>query len=92
MTELSFDAAIVASTKESIVGATMELNRVVTAFGLTRSGITQDDLIPICIDGDVVVTVSSFCYLGSIVEGHGGVALEVDARIACAVRVFGALQ
>ena len=68
----------------------MKLNRVVTAIGLTicisvsktkllaaGSGITQEDLIPICIDGDVIETASSFCYLGSIVEGRGGVALEL---------------
>ena len=56
------------------------------------SGIMQDDLMPICIDGDVIETVSCFCYLESIVEGCGGVTLEVNARIARAATVFGALQ
>ena len=39
MTELSFvdDAAVVASTREDLVKATVELNSVVTAFGLTIS-------------------------------------------------------
>ena len=39
MTELSFadDAAVVASTREDLVKATIELNGVVTACGLTIS-------------------------------------------------------
>ena len=39
MTELSFtdDAAVLASTREDLVKATVELNSVVTACGLTIS-------------------------------------------------------
>ena len=39
MTELSFadDAAVVASSREDLVKATVELNSVVTACGLTTS-------------------------------------------------------
>ena len=44
--------------------------------------------LPISIDGDVIETVSSFCYLESIMEGCGGVALEVNTSVA---RVCGAL-
>ena len=40
----------------------------------------------------MLLKLSSFSYLGSIVEGCGGVALEVDARITRAARVFGPLQ
>ena len=80
LTELCFayDAAIMATTKDSIVQATVELDRVVRTCRLTISipktmllvagrNITQNDLDPILISGGTIETVSSFHFLGSVV-------------------------
>ena len=67
-----------------IVKATVELDKVVRACGLTISilktkllvsgrNITQNDLDPISIGGGTIETVSSFHYLGSV-------AMEVLVR------------
>ena len=105
MTELSFadDTAVVASTREDLVKATVELNSVVTACGLTisipktkvlvvGSYVVQSDLDPIVVGSDFITSVASFRYLGSLVESHGGVQLELDARISRTASVFGALR
>ena len=55
-------------------------------------GIIESDVAPLCIGSSVVDTVSSFRYLGSVVESHGGVMLDLDNKFARASRVFGALQ
>ena len=106
MTELSFadDAAIVTSisSREDLVKATTELNTIVTACGLTisipktkflvvGSGIVQGDLDPIVIGDGSITSVSSFRYLGSLVESHDGVQLELNTRISQAASIFGAL-
>ena len=105
MTELSFanDAAVVASTREDLVKGTVELNSVVTACGLTisipktkflvvGSYVMQSDLDPIVVGSDFITSVASFRYLGSLVESHGGVQLELNTRISRAASVFGALR
>ena len=51
--------------------------------------ITQNDLDPISIGG-TIETVSSFRYLGSVVERHGGVCEELSVRVSHAAAVFGA--
>ena len=97
MTELSFanDAAVVASTREDLVKDTVELNSVVTACGLTisipktkflvvGSYVLQSDRDPIVVGSDFVTSVASFRYLGSLVESHGGVQLELNATVSCA--------
>ena len=76
MTELSFadDAAIVASTREDLVKATVELNSVVTACGLTisipkakflvvGSYVVQNDLDPIVVGSNFIMSVASFVIL-----------------------------
>ena len=81
MTELSFadDAAIVTSSRVDLVKATVELNKIVTACGLTisipktkflvaGSGIVQSDLDPIIVGDGSIASVLSFCYLGSLVD------------------------
>ena len=105
ITELSFadDAAIVTSRREDLVKATTELNTTVTACGLTisipktkflatGSGIVQVDLDPIVICDGSITSVSSFRYLGSLVESHSGVQLELNTRISQAASIFGALR
>jgi len=73
-----------APTKDSIVQATVELDRMVRACGLTinipktkplvaRRNISQNYLDPIPMDSGTIETVSSFRNLGSVVECHGGV-------------------
>ena len=58
-----------------VCSLTMELNRVVTDFGLTisvpktklliaGSRIMQDDLMPICIDGELLKRCPPFAILG----------------------------
>ena len=89
VTELCFadDAVITASTREDITKATVELQQVTAECGLTISfpktklmvagrGIIESDVAP----------------LGSVVESHGGVMLDLDDKIARASRAFGALQ
>ena len=101
MTELSFgdDVAVVASTRDDLVKATIELNSVVTACGLTinipktkflvvGSYVVQSDQDPIVVGSDFVTSVASFRYLGSLLESYSGVQLE----ISCAAGVFGALR
>jgi len=69
---------MVASTREGIVRAAVELDGVVRACGLVISipktkflvagrSITQSDFDPISIDGGNIKVVSSFRYLGSVV-------------------------
>jgi len=85
------------------IKATTELNTIVTACGLTisipktkflvaGSGILQGDLDPIVIGDGSITSVSSFCYLGSLLESHGGVQLELNTRISRAANVYGALR
>ena len=105
VTELCFadDEVITASTREDITKATVELQQVTAECGLTISfpktklmvagrGIIESDVVPLCIGSSVVDTVQSFRYLGSVVESHGGVMLDLDDKIARASRAFGALQ
>ena len=79
------DAAIVAPTKDSIVKATVELDKVVRACGLkignpktkflvAGKNVTQSDLDPNHVGDGIIESVASFRYLVSVVECHGGVA------------------
>ena len=96
------DAAVVAATKKKLVEATIELDRVVRACGLTISalktkvlvagnGVTPSDLEPIHVGGGAIESVSSFHYLGSIVECHDGVNAELTARVSRAATIFGTI-
>ena len=97
------DAAVVAATKKNLIEATIELDRVVQACGLTISvpktkflvagnGVTQSDLEPIHVGGSAIESVSSFRYLGSVVECRGGVNAELTARVSQAATIFGAMR
>ena len=97
------DAIITASTREDITKATMELKQV-TEYGLTISfpktklllvvgtGITDTDNNLASLSISIVVLMNqyipSFRYLGLFVEGHGGVALNLDGKIAGASKVL----
>ena len=41
---------------------------------------------------DFITSVTSFCYLGSLLESHGGVQMELNTRISRAASVFGVLR
>jgi len=105
MSELSYVdyAAMVTSTAEDLVKATVELSSIVTACGLTisvpktkflvaGSGVVQNGLDPIIVGDGSITLVTSFYYLGSLVESHGGVQLELNTRIFRAASVFGTLR
>ena len=48
----------------------------------------EEDLQPIHIGGETIEAVSSFRYLGSVLESHGEIRMDVEDRV---VRAFGAL-
>ena len=63
-----------------------------TKLLVAGSNITQADLDTIRIGESTVETVSSFCYLGSVVDCHGSMNAELTARVARAAAVFGVLR
>ena len=80
----------------------MELKQVTTECSLAisfpktkllvaRTGIMEADLAPLNIGGSAVESVLSFRYLGSFVESHGEVALDLDDKMVSASSAFGAL-
>ncbi len=52
----------------------------------------EEELRPLHLDECVVECVPDFKYLGSVVDGRGGIMKEVKERIAKASRAFGALK
>ena len=52
----------------------------------------RDDLDHIVAANDFITFVASFCYLGSLVESHGGVQMELNTRISCIASIFGGLR
>ena len=100
-TELKFadDATVVGDCKERIVRAAEQLVDLLLERGSTMSfpktkllvtGATcgEDDLQPMYTRGETIEAVSSFRYLGSILESHGEIRIDVEDRVAHA---FGAL-
>ena len=96
------DAALVCSCRENMALAARIFGEGATENGLTLSvpktkllvagiGLTNNDLIPLELDGGIVGVAEQFKYLGSLVEVSGGVVGEVSCRIVQASRVFGSL-
>ena len=52
----------------------------------------EEELRPLQLDECVIECVPDFKYLGSVVDGRGGIMKEVKERIAKASRAFGALK
>ena len=105
LTELLFadDAVAVGSDRRSMERAAVELERIITGWGLTLSigktkllvaGVPRSnvDTSPIVLKGGEIECVTEFKYLGSVLEASGGVMAEVSERIAKASKAFGALK
>ena len=63
-----------------------------TKILVAGSSVVQSDLDPIIVGDCSITSVTSFYYLGSLVESHGGVQLELNTRISRTACVFGALR
>ena len=50
------------------------------------------DLAPLSIGSSIIESVPSFRYMGLFVEGHGGVALDLNDKIAGASKVLEFLE
>ena len=101
VTELQFadDAAVVSATSDSFVRAANVLDEVMSQWGLTMSMSktklleprVEEDLQPINIRGESTEAVTDFRYLGSMVEAHGELMMDVEDRIGRTSRAFGSL-
>ena len=89
-------------SRESIVRAAEQLVEVLSEWGLTMSfpktkllvagaSCGEEDLQPIHIRGETIEAVSSFRHLGSVLESHGKIRMDVEDRVAHASHAFGAL-
>ena len=96
------DSALVASTRGAAQLALDTFSAVASSFGLTVStsktkfmvmgiGVSPADRQPLVLDGQSIVCVPDFRYLGSIIHSDGRTQSDVDARIAAASRAFGSL-
>ena len=54
-----------------------------TKLLVVGSCVVQNDLDPIVVANDFIMFTASFCYLGTLVESHGGVQMELSPRISC---------
>ena len=99
--EFADDAALFAPTLAAVQLALETFHRISSAFGLTINfsktkfvscGTAADVYEPLVIAGEEVEHVSSFVYLGSLVDPNSRAGLEVDRRLASASRAFGALR
>ena len=89
-------------TRDGAVKTAVKLDRVVRACGLKISipktkflvagrNIIQNDLAPISICGGNIEVVSSFHYLGPVMECHSCLNEELTARVSRDAAVFGTL-
>ena len=106
MSEFLFtdDAAAVGTSRRNMERAASILNSVISEWGLVLSipktkllvaGAPcdeEEELRPLQLDECVIECVPDFKYLGSVVDGRGGIMKEVKERIAKASRAFGALK
>ena len=105
MTECQFadDVALLATSREAAEEAIRSYQLTAKAFGLTLSttktkfmvvghGVTEEEKLPITVEGGMVEHVEHFQYLGSLISENGQIDAEIDRRIAGASRAFGALN
>ena len=60
-----------------------------TNWLVTGAAFGEEDLQPIHIREDIIEAVSSFRYLGSVIESHGEIKMDVEDRVANASCTFG---
>ena len=95
--------ALLASTRSGAEEAIRSFSSVIKAFGLTVSipktklmvvgcGVLEEDVEPITLEGGKIESVTEFLYLWSLVADNGRIDVEVDKRIANALKAFGALR
>ena len=95
------DVALLATSRAGAEGAIGAYHSAAAAFGLTVSysktkflvaghGVTEEDMLPIMTPGGSIECVSVFAYLGSQISSDGQLDVEVEKRIAAALRAFGA--
>ena len=81
----------------------MEYIDVTSAFGLSVNvqktklmvvghGVSEKDRRPVVLDEGRIKWVSQFPYLDSLVTDDGRIHAELDRRVACVSRAFGALK
>ena len=101
--EFADDVALLATTRAAAERAIKTYTSVASRFGMTvniqktkfmvvGSGIEDEDLQPIIIEGGEIENVKEFSYLGSLIAENGRIDTKVDKRIANASKAFGALR
>ena len=95
--------ALLATSREAAEEAIRTYQQTAKAFGLTLSttktkfmvvghGVTEEEKLPITVEGGMVEHVEHFQYLGSLISENGQVDAEIDRCIARASKAFGALN
>ena len=101
--EFADDVALLATTRTAAEKAIKTYTSVASSFGMTvniqktkfmvvGSGIEDEDLQPIVIEGGEIENVKEFSYLGSLIAENGRIDTKVDKRIANVSKAFGALH
>ena len=92
-----------AKSKDAVAAALRAYVDVTRAFGMTvsitktkfmvvGSGVSDEEKLPITVDGGQIEWVSEFPYLGSLIADSGRIDVEVEKKIASASKAFGALR
>ena len=101
--EFTDDVVLMARSKDAAAAALRTYVDVTRAFGMTvsitktkfmvvGSGMSDEEKLPITVDGGQIEWVSEFPYLGSLIADSGRIDVEVEKRIASASKAFGALR
>ena len=101
--EFADDAVLITSSRVAVVTALTVFVKVAASFGLTVNfaktkvmgcgvGLSPEDRLPLSVLGKTIEYVESFVYLGSLLSPDARSSAEVERRLACASRAFGALQ
>ena len=101
--EFADDVVLMARLKDAAAAASRAYVDVTRAFGMTVSitktkfmvvgnGVSDEEKLPIAVDGGRIEWVSEFPYLGSLIADSGRIDMEVEKRIAGASKAFGALR
>ena len=105
VTESQFadDLATYTVTREALVLASKRFVRFASCFGLTvslpktkglavGSALSEDDALPVSVDGSQIEMVQEFTYLGSKLSFDGEITPEINCCLARASKAFGCLR